>query len=571
MPHANVRPDHSPAMDLSWDRKFKPRTIAEMALSAENRRRFERYVAEGVFPHLLLHGPPGVGKTTAAEVLIASIDCSARTLNASKDRGIDLIRSDLLLFLRGYSLLGKRWKVVFLDEADGLARTAEDALRNPMEAYADTSRFILTANAVDRVSDAIRSRCVEIEMGEVPVEERRRVLARVLELEAVEVPDSQIRWFAARYTDLRQMLLAAQQSIQVHGELRLEVQSHSTCRLVSEIIAGRGYTREVPWGLKPYTARGRFTLLSAWPGDGKSTLLAHYVAKKVVGGQFLGQQLEAGAVLWVSGPEENEDDIARRFQELGVADEQIWVETALSDVHAIAAEAFEKDACLVVMDTLVRVAGVRSENDAAEWVAWSNEALPLVHDSGMEWVATHHTRKTGGARGLGTRGSSQIPGFVDIALSLSLGPACNQRILKIDKNRYEQAEDLPLELVDGEYRVADFATIGPGVSDTIPVRERQVHGVLDDDPATCPEIAARLSAQGIEIPEVSLYSYLNTLTSEGRAVSDGRGRKGDPRRWKASADSFDSSDTLRHQTKRNESTPDVTSNLSHSAEEPSGD
>jgi hypothetical protein len=405
-------------------------------------------------------------------------------------------------------------------------------------------------------------------MRDVPVTERCRVLARVLKLVGIAAADHEVLSFAARHGDLRSMFLAAQQSMLVHGRLYWEPSSDSIWQLSSEIIAEPDYSAEIEWDLKPLTAPGRLTLLCARPKLGKSTFTAHYVARKVLGGEFLGQPLEAAPVLWVSGPEESKYDIVRRFQELGVGNEQIWIYTGLSDIHAIAAKAAEIGAQLVVLDTLGRITGIRGESDNQAWVLWSNEALPVIRESNAAWLGVHHARKAGGKDGEAIRGASALFGLVDIAVSLHQGPGCNQRILAIDGTRFEKPEDLPLELVDGEYRVADFDTFGRGDSDAAVFRTRQVVRVLDDQPATCPEIAARLSAHEIEIPQVSLYGYLNELTSEGLAVCAGRGVKGDPQRWSlAPSDSFDSYDTLGDEKKRNESDADQDAG----AEEPSGD
>ncbi|MHC4342855.1 MAG: hypothetical protein ACYSX0_21920 [Planctomycetota bacterium] len=70
--------DQQLAVDLSWDRKYQPRTLADMALTEENRTRLQGYVEAEIFPHLLLYGPSGVGKTTAAQILIESTACAAR-------------------------------------------------------------------------------------------------------------------------------------------------------------------------------------------------------------------------------------------------------------------------------------------------------------------------------------------------------------------------------------------------------------------------------------------------------------------------------------------------------------
>lgn len=142
-----------------WYERYRPQILGDMILSAEYKLLFGGYVEQGQFPHLLLLGPPGSGKTTMALILIRATNAIALMLNASsQDRGIETIRGKVKQFASSQALDGKL-KVVFLDESDGLSRDAMEALRNTIETYSDTCRFILTANYGDRISSPLKSRC----------------------------------------------------------------------------------------------------------------------------------------------------------------------------------------------------------------------------------------------------------------------------------------------------------------------------------------------------------------------------------------------------------------------------
>lgn len=114
-------------------------------------------------PHLLLYGPPGTGKTTLARAIIKTLNVDHMVLNASDERGIDTVRDKVKTFASSQGISGL--KIVFLDEADALTQDAQTALRNTMERYSDTCRFILTANYPNKIIDPLKSRCQCISFG----------------------------------------------------------------------------------------------------------------------------------------------------------------------------------------------------------------------------------------------------------------------------------------------------------------------------------------------------------------------------------------------------------------------
>ena len=118
-------------------------------------------------PHLLLHGIQGSGKTTLAKIIIRMLNADSITLNASTERGIDVIRQKVIDFASTQST-NKNIKVVFLDEADHLTNDAQTALRNTMETYSRNTRFILTANYLSRIIEPLQSRCISVKFDNLP-------------------------------------------------------------------------------------------------------------------------------------------------------------------------------------------------------------------------------------------------------------------------------------------------------------------------------------------------------------------------------------------------------------------
>lgn len=118
-------------------------------------------------PHLLLYGGAGTGKTTLARIIINMLHADSITLNASSERGIEVVRQKISDFASTQST-NKNIKIVFLDEADHLTPDAQTALRNTMETYSYSTRFIMTANYVSRIIDPIQSRCILIKFDNIP-------------------------------------------------------------------------------------------------------------------------------------------------------------------------------------------------------------------------------------------------------------------------------------------------------------------------------------------------------------------------------------------------------------------
>lgn len=203
---------------LLWTERYRPDDLDQLAMSTDNRALITKSLESGEIPHLLLHGPAGCGKTTLAMIVRDRLDCQPLILNASKDRGIDVIRNRVGSFIGGR--FARQWNLVIMDEADFLTTEAQTALRNMMETYSEQARFILTANYPSRIIDPIRSRCVELAMSQMSLRDRTGVLLRVLDSEAVTYEPKDALTYAEAFPDLRRMLTAAQRCVTTHGELR---------------------------------------------------------------------------------------------------------------------------------------------------------------------------------------------------------------------------------------------------------------------------------------------------------------------------------------------------------------
>jgi DNA polymerase III delta prime subunit len=207
-----------------WPEKYRPKTLNDIVLTPENRKYFEQIREKGECPNLMLSGPPGIGKTSNSHIIVKDIlDCQYIYINASEENGIDTIRSKVINFAQTRSIDGKI-KIVILDEADGLhgpsggsGRTsAQQALRNVMEEYAGTTRFILTCNYPFKVIPALHSRCQEIDLTP-PFEECVKHCIGILKKEKVKVPEEHkqklFKLIKNIYPDLRKIINTLQKNV----------------------------------------------------------------------------------------------------------------------------------------------------------------------------------------------------------------------------------------------------------------------------------------------------------------------------------------------------------------------
>src|SRR5512137_2995531 len=147
-----------------WIEKYRPQNLADIVGQDEIVERLASYVRTKNLPHLLFTGSAGVGKTTASVTLAKEFfgdtwQMNFRELNASDERGIDVVRNQIKQFARTTPLGDASFKILFLDEADALTTDAQAALRRTMESYAQTCRFILSCNYASKIIDPIQSRC----------------------------------------------------------------------------------------------------------------------------------------------------------------------------------------------------------------------------------------------------------------------------------------------------------------------------------------------------------------------------------------------------------------------------
>ena len=180
--------------DLPWTEKYRPKTLDEMVGQEEVVARLKAYAEKKEMPNLLFAGPPGTGKTTAAMALAREIfgdtfEQNFLELNASDERGINVVRETIKEFARTLPFGGAKFKIIFLDEADALTADAQHALRRTMEKYAATSRFILSCNYSSKIIEPIQSRCAIFRFRPLSEEQIKARLKYIAEKEGLELTE----------------------------------------------------------------------------------------------------------------------------------------------------------------------------------------------------------------------------------------------------------------------------------------------------------------------------------------------------------------------------------------------
>jgi replication factor C small subunit len=232
---------------LPWTEKYRPKKLAEVAGQKEIVESLNAFVKVKNMPNMLFAGPPGVGKTTcclalAHELFGDGYQGNFLELNASDDRGIDIVRGRIKDFARSVSLGTAPFKLIFLDEGDALTADAQQALRRTMEANSAVTRFIISANYSSRIIEPIQSRCAVFRFMPLAEKEMRKTLEHVVKAEKLKADDKAYEAiFYISEGDMRKALNilqgCAMHSSHISEELVHKTSSRATPKEVREMVA----------------------------------------------------------------------------------------------------------------------------------------------------------------------------------------------------------------------------------------------------------------------------------------------------------------------------------------------
>ena len=180
--------------DLPWVEKYRPERLSEVVGQEEITKRLEAYVKAKNMPSMIFAGRAGIGKTASAlalahELYKKDVSRNLLELNASDERGIDIIRGKIKDFAATLPFGDAPFKIIFLDEADALTRDAQQALRRTMEKYARTCRFILSCNYSSKIIEPIQSRCALFRFKPLTDKDIVKRLKHIAEKEKLKVTE----------------------------------------------------------------------------------------------------------------------------------------------------------------------------------------------------------------------------------------------------------------------------------------------------------------------------------------------------------------------------------------------
>jgi replication factor C small subunit len=218
-----------------WTEKYRPEKFEEVVGQDEIVKRIKALTNSLNIPHILMAGPAGTGKSTLALIIVKDLFKETwkenyLELNASDERGIQVVRDKVKGFARTKALGQVPFKIIFLDEADALTPEAQQALRRTMENYSSGCRFIMSCNYSSKIIDPIQSRCIMFRFKLLEKKDIKEVIRRIGEKEGLTLPEEAIELiYEASDGDCRRCINLLQSTAAISPSI--------TAQLISTIIS----------------------------------------------------------------------------------------------------------------------------------------------------------------------------------------------------------------------------------------------------------------------------------------------------------------------------------------------
>lgn len=227
--------DGSASETSIWVEKYRPNTLEDYIGNDRIKNKVADWIEDDKIPHILFHGPAGTGKTTMAKIITDSISCDSMYINASDENSVDTIRENVKSFASSVAM--NNLKVIVLDEFDYMSQSAQAALRNIMESFHDSTRFILTCNFKEKVIDAIDSRTQSFRVEPPSKSQVAKQLTRIFSKEDVKFSKKHVASLVDQYyPDIRKIINTAQLNTR-NGELQLNEATIEEANFESKLVS----------------------------------------------------------------------------------------------------------------------------------------------------------------------------------------------------------------------------------------------------------------------------------------------------------------------------------------------
>ena len=200
---------------IPWTEAYRPSEFDEIVLDPLNKKILKNIIETSYFPNVLFYGPPGTGKTTTIINLINSYQAKVGIknkdliihLNASDERGIDIIRNQISFFVNSKPLFHGGMKFVILDEVDYMTKNAQQALKYLLQNYSSSVRFCLICNYISKIDEGLQNEFMRLRFNQLPKNDIIRFLRNIANTENLIVSEKSLELVQKLYkSDIRSMI-----------------------------------------------------------------------------------------------------------------------------------------------------------------------------------------------------------------------------------------------------------------------------------------------------------------------------------------------------------------------------